>query len=86
MSSNETDFKILKDKQLDKHTRIKIKKNLMSRRVFVEFKSDKPRMMIEKSFPDSIEGKFQYIAFSNSIKNLDDMKEYFGLSKKENSA
>lgn len=84
MSSN-SDFKILKEKNIDKETTLKITKNLMSGRIFVEFSSNEPRIVLQKNFPDSWDGKKKSEEFAKSITSTDELRKYFGINnKKEN--
>lgn len=78
-----TDFKLIEEKQLDKVTTLLVKQNLMSNRIFVEFVATKPRLTVQKNFPDSLDGKNQCDAFVKSIKNAKDLKKYFGLNKEK---
>lgn len=84
MSSN-SDFKILKEKNLDKETVLKITKNLMSGRIFVEFSSVAPRIVLQKNFPDSWDGKKKSEEFAKSISSTDELREYFGINSKKES-
>ena len=63
------DFKLLKEKKIDKETRLKVTKNLMSGRIFVEFSSVNPNIVLQKNFPDSLDGKKNSEEFAKSIKN-----------------
>jgi hypothetical protein len=76
-----TDFKLLKEKKLDKGTTLKVSKNLMSGRIFVEFVSKDPNITLQKNFQDSLDGKAKSEEFAKSIKSTDQLKEYFGLKK-----
>lgn len=81
MSTN-TDFKLVKEKQLDKDTKLKVTKNLMSGRIFVEFRSEDPKIVLQKNFQDSVSGKLESEVFAKSIKNTEQLKEYFGIKAK----
>lgn len=80
-----SDFKLIKEKQLDKDTTLTVKQNLMSGRIFVEYTSENPRIVLQKNFPDSLDGKLESKTFMSSIKNSRDLKKYFGLTDKEKS-
>lgn len=82
MSVN-SDFKLLKEKKIDKSTTLKVSQNLMSGRIFVEFVSNNPRIVLQKNFQNSLDGKLESEKFAKSIKSTDQLKEYFGLKKKE---
>ena len=77
------DFKVLKEKKIDEETTLKVTKNLMSGRIFVEFISVDPRIVLQKNFQDSRLGKRESEEFSKSITSTDQLREYFGLEKKE---
>lgn len=78
MSSN-SDFTIIKEKKVDKSTTLTIKKNIMSGRIFVEFVSKNPRLVLQKNFQDTLDGKRESDKFSKSIRNTQQLKEYFGI-------
>ena len=73
------DFKLIKSKEIDKDAFLKISKNLMSRRIFVEFSCKNPNLMIQKNFEDSLSGKKQADTFSKSIKNAEQIRKHFGI-------
>lgn len=74
-----TDFKIIKEKNLDSNTVLVIKKNLMSGRIFVEFSSVRPKLSVQKSFQDTMDGKIKSEEFSKSIKSTEQLMTYFGV-------
>lgn len=78
-----SDFKLIKEKKLDKETTLLIKQNLMSGRIFVEFAMGTPKLFLQKHFQDSFEGRNDSKAFSESIKNGKDLKKYFGFYKEK---
>jgi hypothetical protein len=73
------DNKVLKKKKLDKELTLKITKNEMSERIFVEFRSDDGKLVLQKSFQDNYSGVAQAEEFSKSIKSLKDLRNYFGM-------
>lgn len=73
------DFKILREKRLDTETTLKVTKNLMSGRIFVEFRCLTPKLVLQKNFQDSLDGKKQSQEFAKTIKNTKDLKKYFGI-------
>ena len=79
--NTQLDFKLIREKRVDKLTTMKITKNLMSGRIFVEFVSTDPKLTLQKSFQDSRDGKKQSEEFSKSIKSTDQLKDYFGIKK-----
>lgn len=74
------DFKTVKDKKLDKHTTLKISKNLMNGRIFVEFKG--PNMTVQRNFQDTFYGRKESEEFSKSITCIEDLRKHLGLDKK----
>ena len=78
-----TDFKLLKEKKIDKGTTLRVSQNLMSGRIFVEFTSNNPRIVLQKNFQNTMDGKLQSEKFAKSIKSTDQLREYFGIKKKE---
>ena len=80
MSIN-SDFKLIKEKKVDKETTLKISKNLMSGRIFVEFASVDPKIVLQKNFQDSREGKLKSEEFAKSIRSTDELRKYFGIKK-----
>jgi hypothetical protein len=75
------DFKLLKEKELDKNTYLRITKNNMSERIFVEFICVEPKLTIQKNFQGNHEGKKKSEEFSKTIKNTNQMLEYFGIKR-----
>ena len=80
--ADNTDFKLIREKKLDKGTVLKVSKNLMSGRIFVQFTSENPRITLQKNFQDSLFGKMESEKFAKSITSTDQLKEYFGLKDK----
>lgn len=78
------DFELIEETYLDDNTVLKISKNIMSGRVFVEFSSTKPRVVLQKNFQDTILGNRDANDFSNSITNTSELLQYFGIKNKEN--
>ena len=77
-----TDFEIIKEKRIDKETTLMVTKNIMSGRIFVEFTSDNPRIVLQKNFQDSLYGRKESEKFVKSIKSTDQLREYFGIKKR----
>lgn len=77
-----TDFKLIKEKKVDKGTTLKVSKNLMSGRIFVEFISNNPRIVLQRNFQDTMDGKLKSEEFAKSIKSTNQLREYFGLKDK----
>jgi hypothetical protein len=78
-----SDFRLIKEKNLDEDTTLKVSQNLMSGRIFVEFSSKNPRIVLQKNFQDSLDGKAESQKFAKSIKSKKDLKKYFGLGDKK---
>lgn len=76
-----TDFKVIREKQLDKEVNLKISQNLMNGRIFVEFTCNNPKLTLQKNFQDDFYGKQKSEAFSKSIKNVSQLKQYFGIKE-----
>jgi hypothetical protein len=74
------DNKVLKKKKIDKDLTLKITKNEMSDRIFVEFRSDDSKMVLQKSFQDNFLGNQAAEDFQKSIKSTKDLRKYFGLN------
>jgi hypothetical protein len=84
MAVTGTDFKVMREKKIDKDTTLVIKKNVMNGRIFVEFTSSNPRIVLQKNFQDSYDGKNLSEAFAKSIKSTEQLRAYFGIKNKEN--
>ena len=74
--------KILKKKNLDKETNLKISQNEMSGRIFVEFSSEDGKLILQKSFQNTYEGNKEAKTFAKTIKSIKDLRKYFGIDKK----
>lgn len=79
--ADNSDFKILKEKKLDKLTILKVSQNLMNGRIFVEYTSENPRIVLQKNFQDTYDGKLLVEAFSKKYKNTKELREYFGIKE-----
>ena len=77
-----TDFKLLKEKKLDKLTTLKVTQNLMSGRIFVEFRSSNPGLILQKNFQDNRDGKLKSEEFAKSIRTTKQLRKHFGLDEK----
>lgn len=74
------DYKVIKKKKLDQNTNLKVFKHEATERVLVEFSSDICKMVIQKSFQDTYEGRLAAEDFQKTIKSTDDLKRYFGIA------
>lgn len=77
------ELKIIKNKQIDKDTTLKVSQTSDSSRIFVEFSSVNPKLTLQKNFQNTPEGKEASLKFQKSIKSTNDLKRYFGLISKE---
>ena len=76
------DFKIIKEKSIDKLMTLKISQNIATGRIFVEFVTDgKPRIVLQKSFQDNYMGKLEADKFAKSITSIDQLRKHFGIRK-----
>ena len=73
--------KVLKQKKLNKELNLKVTQNNMSGRIFVEFKSEDGKIILQRSFQDTHEGQVESEKFAKSLKSLSDLKKYFGITK-----
>lgn len=72
-----SDFKLIKEKELDENTKVVIKKNLMSGRIFVEFSCTCPKLTLQKSFQETKAGELASKEFSKSISGTEELIKYF---------
>lgn len=73
--------KVLKNKKLDGNATLKITQNEMSGRIFVEFSSEDGKLVVQKSFQGTVEGKKSADSFSKTIKSIKDLRKYFGIKE-----
>lgn len=72
-----SDFKLIKEKDLDETTKLVIKKNIMGGRIFVEFFCTLPKLTLQKSFPETKDGELASKEFSKSISCTEELVNYF---------
>lgn len=77
MSYSET--KLISKTKLDQDLTVKVTQNNMSGRIFVEFHSPSARLLVQKGFQDTYDGRREAVEFENRIKSLNDLKSYFGV-------
>jgi hypothetical protein len=75
--------KVLKKKALDKELTLTVTKIGIAGRIVVEFRHESGKMVRQKTFPDTFEGRAEADKFSKSIKNTKDLRKYFGLGDKQ---
>lgn len=73
------DNKVIKKKKIDKETNLKVLQNRALGRVMVEFSSDVCKLVVQKSFQDTYEGRKEAEDFQKAIKSTNDLKRYFGM-------
>lgn len=71
------DNKVVRKKKLDKELTLKVLKHEAAERIFVEFSSRDGKLILQKSFQDNFRGNKEAVEFENSLKSIDDLKEYF---------
>jgi hypothetical protein len=71
--------KVIKKKSMNKELTLKVSKNEDNARIFVEFSSEDGKLVLQKSFQDTISGREDAEEFQKSIKTLKDLRKYFGL-------
>ena len=71
------DAKVLKKKKLDKDLNLKVTRNEANERIFVEFSSKDGKLVLQKSFQDTYQGRTDAKTFEEAFKSLDDLKKYF---------
>lgn len=76
-----SEFKTIKQKTINKEVTLKITQNVMTGRIFVEFKSELPKLTLQKSFQNTMDGKNKSEKFAKSITKLEQLKEYFGIKE-----
>jgi len=75
------DSKVLKKKKIDKELNLKVTQNEMSGRIFVEFSSEDGKMITQKSFQNTYDGKKDSELFQKRFKSINDLKKHFGVQK-----
>lgn len=69
--------KVIRKKKLDKELTIRVLRNEAAERIFVEFSSKDGKLVLQKSFQDNHYGRKEVKVFEESLKSIDDLKEYF---------
>lgn len=75
------EYKIKKQKKLEKELNLKIYEDPYNSRLFVEFSSDDRKFILQRSFQNTIFGQKECDEFSKSLKNLKDLKTRLGYTK-----
>lgn len=71
------DNKVIRKKRLDKELTLKVIRNEAAERIFVEFSSKDAKLILQKSFQDNFKGNKDAKVFEESLKSIDDLKNYF---------
>lgn len=69
--------KVIRKKKLDKELTMRVLRNELSERIFVEFTSKDGKLVLQKSFQDNHYGQKEAKIFEESLKSIDDLKAYF---------
>lgn len=73
--------KEVKKVKLDTELTLKVSKNENSKRIFVEYKSEDGKLVVQKSFQDTLSGNSQADTFQEKFKTITDLKKYLRLEK-----
>jgi hypothetical protein len=77
------DFRLIREKNIDRETTLKVTQNIMSGRIFVEFSSNDPNITLQKNFQNNFDGKIKSEEFTKSITSTEQLRAYFGIRKKK---
>lgn len=77
------DTKVVTKKKIDKELSLRVLKNDAAERIYVEFSSKDGKLVLQKSFQDTFYGKRDAQLFQDSLKSIDDLKNYFNRSKND---
>jgi len=72
---------VLKNKKLDEKLTVMVTQNDRSGRIFVEFISDDGKLVLQRSFQNTVCGLQEAEQFQKSFKSIKDLKKYFGLKQ-----
>lgn len=77
------DVKVIKNEKIDaaQEVNLKITEDTRGERIFVQFDAEKPRLCIQKNFPNNFFGREDANAFSTSITSLADMKTHLKIKE-----
>lgn len=74
------DTKVIKKVELDQETFLRFLRNEALSRISVEFSSTSSKLVLQKSFQDTYEGRREAEQFSKTITCTNDLKRYFGVN------
>jgi hypothetical protein len=80
MQNNPYENKIVKTKKLGKSMVLQVSENEHSNRILVDFFTIDGKLKVQKSFQNNFEGKKEAKEFQSRLKNMIDLKKYFGLT------
>lgn len=69
------EYKVKKQKKLDKELNMKIYEDPFNSRIYVEFSSDDRKLILQRSFQNTYFGQVESEKFSKSLKNLQELKD-----------
>ena len=75
------EYKVIKQKKLDKELNLKISEDPYSSRIYVEFSSDDKKLILQRSFQNTYAGQAESTEFSKSLKNIKDLEKRLGYNK-----
>ena len=75
------EYKVVKQKKLDKELNLKISEDQYMSRIYVEFSSDDRKLILQRSFQNTFAGQQEMQEFSKSLKNLKDLENRLGYSR-----
>jgi hypothetical protein len=75
------DNKVIKTVKLDKELALKIMQSDSSGRIFVEFTSTDGKLILQKSFQNTVVGNQESAEFQSNFKGISDLRKYFGVKK-----
>lgn len=75
------DTKVINKKALDKELTLTVTELVQSGRIMVEFRHSSNKMVRQKTFPNTYEGRADVEKFSKSIKNTKELRKYFGIKE-----
>ena len=75
------EYKVIKQKKLNKELNLKISEDHYMSRIYVEFSSDDRKLILQRSFQNTFKGQQESQEFSKSLKNLKDLENRLGYNR-----
>lgn len=72
--------KVKKNKKVDKDLNLKIFEDPYNERIYVEFSNDSHKLVIQKSFQNTVFGNIDAEAFAKSIKSTEEFRTRLGIT------